>query len=134
MAKDDKSGTLSKIFEGALQMIVDGIASGLSMEYIDDLKAKLNYEISLITQMDLKRDLNLNFDNGKILSLLQKLAKVYWDNLEYNAQVSKGKIDYDADYRQDTEPYFEKTKLMLEFYTDQDSLNSFGENNTALVK
>ena len=115
-------------------MIVDSIASGLSMDFIDGLKQQLNYEISLISQMFIKRELNLIFDNAIFMSHLQKLADIYWANLEYNAQVVRGEVDYADNYRQDSEPYFDRTKIMLEFFADQDFMNSFGENNTKMIK
>lgn len=46
--KEEKDTLLSTIFEGLLTVIVDGIASGLSLEFIDHVKGQLFYEISLI--------------------------------------------------------------------------------------
>lgn len=79
--EDDKSAVkgalLSRIFEGLLTVIVDGIASGLSLEFIDHVKGQLFYEVSLILQLGIKKDLNLDWDVGTILSRLQKLCQIY---------------------------------------------------------
>jgi len=78
--------------------------------------------------MDIKADLNLLFDSGDVLALLQKLCDIFSKNLD---------ISYDKDdtqYSKDMEPYFEKTKMFLEFFSDEDVMNSFGENNTNLIK
>jgi len=43
--EDKKDTTLSLIFEALFQILVDAIASGLSMDFIDKIKKLLNYEI-----------------------------------------------------------------------------------------
>jgi hypothetical protein len=41
--------TLSKIFEALLTVIVDSIASGLSVDFVQNVMKMLRYEISLIS-------------------------------------------------------------------------------------
>ena len=48
LVKAEKSPTLSKIFEGLLTIIVDSIASGLSLEFVQNIMKMLRYEITLI--------------------------------------------------------------------------------------
>jgi len=48
LIREEKDTMLSRIFEGILTVIVDGIASGLSNDFIDHVKSQLTYEISLI--------------------------------------------------------------------------------------
>ena len=117
MLKAEKDTQLSDIFEGLFTIIVDGIASGLAIEFLDHVKGQLFYEISLILQLGIKSELNLMFDSSVILSRLQKLCEIYWENLDYNLKRSKG-LTSDDDYRKDTEPYFEKIKMILEFFAD----------------
>jgi hypothetical protein len=49
LVKAEKSMTLSKIFEALLTIIVDSIASGLSVEFVQNIMKMLRYEISLIS-------------------------------------------------------------------------------------
>ena len=83
--------------------------------------------------MSIKNDLNMLFDNGTILSLLKKLLDVYWENLDQNAKRRADTLD-EKDAKPDTAPYFDKCKLILEFFADDDCMNSFGENNTSLIR
>lgn len=124
---------LSRIFEGILTVIVDGIASGLSNDFIDHVKSQLTYEISLIQQMGVKYEMNLLFDKGSILGLLRKLCEIFWENLEYRRKQEAGEVDKE-EYRKDAESYLDKIKIVLEFYADDECMNSFAENNKGLVK
>lgn len=135
-ASGSKNGptALTKIFEALLTIIVDSIASGLSLDFVQNIMKILRYEISLITQMSIKRELNLLFDSGTTLSLLQKLLDVYSANLEQNAKRAAGKLEDDEEQLKDTAAYFENCKAILEFYADEACMNSFGENNTQLIK
>ena len=49
LVKAEKSMTLSKIFEALLTIIVDSIASGLSVDFVQNVMKMLRYEISLIS-------------------------------------------------------------------------------------
>ena len=66
------------------QILVDAIASGLSMEFIDRIKKLLNYEIQLISRLGVRGELNLLFDGGDVQSRLKKLLDVYLENQQYN--------------------------------------------------
>lgn len=126
----DAPTTLTKIFEALLTIIVDSIASGLSLDFVKNTMKMLRYEISLITQMSIKQELNLLFDSGTTLSLLQKLLDVYSAHLENNAKRAAGTLEGDEDQVKDTAAYFDDCKAILEFYADEACMNSFGENNT----
>jgi len=133
LVKSEKSMTLSKIFEALLTIIVDSIASGLSVEFVQNIMKMLRYEISLISQMSIKNDLNLLFDNGTMLSLLKKLLDVYWANLEQGTKRAGGKLEED-DSRPDAVLYFVNCKPILEFFADDECMNALGENNTELIR
>lgn len=49
LIKAEKSMTLGKIFEALLTIIVDSIASGLSVEFVQKIMKMLRYEITLIS-------------------------------------------------------------------------------------
>ena len=131
-----KSGPtiLTKIFEALFTIIVDSIASELSLEFVQTMMKMFRYEINLITQMSIRRDLNLLFDSGTILSLLQKLLDVYSANLERNAKRAAGSLEPEEDEKKDMAAYFDDSKVILEFFADEACMNSFGENNTQLIK
>ena len=84
--------------------------------------------------MSIKRELNLLFDSGTTLSLLQKLLDVYSANLERNAKRAAGELDSEEAQKKDTTAYFDDCKPILEFFADEACMNSFGENNTQLIK
>lgn len=44
------------------KILVDGIISQLSIDFITDLKKRLNYEMSLIKSLDLRTSMILCFD------------------------------------------------------------------------
>jgi hypothetical protein len=64
------------------QILVDAIASGLSLEFIDRIKKLLNYEIQLISRLGVRRELNLLWED--VQSRLKKLLDVYLENQHYN--------------------------------------------------
>ena len=54
--------TLPDIMLNLFKILIDGIISQLSLDFIIDLKKRLNYEISLIKSLDLKTSMLLCFD------------------------------------------------------------------------
>ena len=73
---------LSKIFEGIFVVIVDAIASGLSVEFVSKIKSLLCYEISLIIDLNLKEEMSFIFDGATIQSRLSKLIDIYLQALQ----------------------------------------------------
>lgn len=52
--QQDKGVRLNKLMESLYSLLVDSIVSGLSFEFVDKLKSLLNYEISLIKNLEIK--------------------------------------------------------------------------------
>lgn len=129
--EDKKDTTLSKIFEALFQILVDAIASGLSMDFIDNIKKNLNYEIQLISKLNVRNQLNLLFDGGDIQSRLKKLLDIYLEDQYYKKKLAAGLIDEtETDFKQDMDQYLATSKPILEFFADEDAMNTLGENNT----
>lgn len=128
--EDKKDTTLSLIFEALFQILVDAIASGLSMDFIDKIKKLLNYEIQLISQLNIRSQLNLLFNGGIIQSRLKKLLDIYLENQQYNKKFAAGLIDETEAPQQDMDQYLATAKPILEFFADEDAMNTLGENNS----
>ena len=54
--------TLPDILLNLFRVLIDGIVSQLSLDFIQDLKQRLNYEIAMIKSLDLRDALLLMFD------------------------------------------------------------------------
>ena len=62
LVTNDESFTLPDILLNLFKILVDGIISQLSFDFIVFLKKRINYEISLIKTLDLRLSLLLVFD------------------------------------------------------------------------
>lgn len=118
--------------QNLFDILVDSIASKLSVDFVDDMKKKLIYEISLINQLGLKIKLGLFFDRGDILSKLAKLTEVYLNNL------NRPNDPADENFEIDMEAYYDSMRVILFFfsspYDDADLASSYCKNNSKNVK
>jgi len=63
VTKEDLKGIkLNKLFESLYIIMVDSIASGLSFDFVDQLKSQIAYEIELIGKLGIQRELGLMYD------------------------------------------------------------------------
>jgi hypothetical protein len=122
-----ETGMLSNIFEGLFVILADSIVSRLSLEFVEQLKDSINYEIQLIQQLEIKRDLGLVFDMAEVQSKLTRLLEEYAANLKQGAQASD-------EYQKDLTPYFSNTRSIFQFFTNEACLDSFAENNYQVIQ
>ncbi len=58
----DDSFTLPDVLLNLFKVLCDGIVSMLSLEFISEMKQRLNYEIAMIKSLDLRSSLLIMFD------------------------------------------------------------------------
>lgn len=69
--KDTDKEVVSQILLGVLQILVDGILSEAGTAFIEDLKRRLAYELSMATTLKSETGLRLSFDvSTKLLTHL----------------------------------------------------------------
>ncbi|CDW88085.1 c2 domain-containing protein [Stylonychia lemnae] len=110
--------TLPDILLNLFKILVDGIISQLSLDFITELKSRLNYEMSLIKSLGLREQLMLMFDDSILIGMMERLTVHF-------AQLMK---HFDIDKRDHGFRFFDKTKLIFEFFATDYCLNVLAEN------
>ena len=125
---------LAKLFEALYVILADSIVSQLTFEFVDQMKQSLAYEINLIMQLEIKRDLGLMFDNAEVQSKLVKLLELYDQHLSGRLTDAKQPKNEEGEFKIDVSTYFSGIKPILNFFATEACMDAFAENNYKVIQ